>query len=81
MAPERTTAEPSNIEVEIFSKPGCPYTRVLKHKLEHDGMPYVEYDVLSDPLTMQRMLALNGWQRKVPTIVMGDQVIIGFHGS
>jgi glutaredoxin 3 len=68
-------------KAEIFTKPGCPYTRALKRKLEHDNTPYVEHDVQSDPALLQRMLELNGGQRYVPTIVMGDQVIIGFHGS
>lgn len=67
--------------VEIFTKAGCPYTRALKRKLEHDGLAFVEYDVLQDAKMLQRMLALNGEQRKVPTIVMGEKVIIGFHGS
>ncbi|MBC7261505.1 MAG: hypothetical protein H5T63_05785 [Chloroflexi bacterium] len=65
----------------MFTKAGCPYTRALKRKLEHDGMSFVEYDVLQDAAMLQRMLALNGGQRKVPTIVMGEKVIIGFHGS
>nr|MBC7243805.1 glutathione S-transferase N-terminal domain-containing protein [Chloroflexota bacterium] len=74
-------ATPAPNAVQIFSKAGCPYTRALRRKLEHDGLPYVEYDVLQEPDMLQRMLALNGGQRKVPTIVMGEQVIIGFHGS
>lgn len=74
------TTPPSDA-VQIFSKAGCPYTRALKRKLEHDGLSFVEYDVLQDPDMLERMLALNGGQRKVPTIVMGKQVIIGFHGS
>lgn len=75
-----TTTPPSDA-VQIFTKAGCPYTRALKRKLEHDGLSYVEYDVLQEPDTLQRMLELNGGQRRVPTIVMGEQVIIGFHGS
>jgi mycoredoxin len=67
-------------EVEIFSKPGCLYTRGLKRKLEHDGVTYVEYDVQSDPAMLQLMLKLNGGQRNVPTVRQGDQVTIGFHG-
>jgi glutaredoxin len=68
-------------KVEIFSKPGCPYTRGLKHKLEHDGIAYVEYDVQSNPPMLRRMLELNGGQRNVPTVRNGDQVTVGFHGT
>lgn len=74
-------AEEANTQVEVFSKPGCPYTRALRRKLQHDGTPYVEHDVESDPATLHRMLELNGGRRNVPTIVMGEQVIVGFHGT
>lgn len=78
---KRASSTPPPDAVQIFSKEGCPYTRALKRKLEHDGQSFVEYDVLKDPEMLQRMLALNGGQRRVPTIVMGEKVIIGFHGS
>lgn len=68
-------------QVEIFSKPSCPYTRGLKRKLEHDQVSYVEYDVQSDPAMLRLMLKLNGGQRKVPTVRQGDQVTVGFHGT
>jgi len=68
--------------VEIYTKEGCPYTRGLKRKLEHDGLPYVAYDVLEDPTRMQKMLALNGQRREVPTIIWpGKSVKVGFHGT
>jgi glutaredoxin len=68
--------------VEIYTKEGCPYTRGLKRKLEHDGLSYVTYDVLKDPTWMQKMLALNEQQREVPTIVWPDKgVEVGFHGT
>lgn len=73
--------EQANVQVEIFTKAGCPYTQALKRKLEHDGMTFVEYDVLRDRKALSRMLALNGGQRKVPTIVIEGQVTVGFHGA
>jgi mycoredoxin len=70
-----------NMEAEIFTKPGCPYCRALKRKLEREGTAFVEHDVQSDPAALQRMLALNGGQRKVPTLVLGEKVTVGFHGT
>jgi len=68
--------------VEIYSKEGCPYSRALKRKLDHDGVTYVEYDVLKDQAKLYEMLLLNGDQWKVPTIVWPDKgVEIGFHGA
>ena len=68
--------------VEIYSKEGCPYSRALKRRLDHDGVTYVEYDVLKDQAKLYEMLLLNGDQWKVPTIVWPDKgVEIGFHGA
>ena len=75
----RSTGE-SKPTVEIFVKPDCPHCRALKRKLEHDHTPYVEHDAQGNPRVLQRMLELNGGRRNVPTIVMGDQVTVGFHG-
>lgn len=77
----KTKAEEAISQVEIFTKPGCPYTRGLKRKLQHDRTPYVEHNVEADPVTLRRMLELNGGQRLVPTIVVGSEVSVGFHGS
>lgn len=67
-------------QATIFIKAGCPYCRALKRKLEHDGTDYVEHDVEQDRSALRRMLELNGGRRNVPTIVMGDEVLVGFHG-
>jgi glutaredoxin len=74
---ENAKTQPS---VEIFVKPDCPHCRALKRKLEHDHTSYVEHDAQGNPRALQRMLELNGGKRNVPTIVMGDQVTVGFHG-
>jgi len=74
-------AEQAKSQAEIYSKPECPYTRALRRKLQHDGTAFVEHNVEDDPAALQRMLELNGGRRNVPTIVMGEQVIVGFHGT
>ena len=35
--------------VQVYTKQGCPYTQGLIRKLEHNGLPYIRYDVLKDP--------------------------------
>jgi len=74
-------AEEAIKQAEVFTKHGCPYTRALKRKLQHDGTPFVEHNVEDNPAALQRMLELNGGRRSVPTIVMGERVIVGFHGA
>ncbi len=72
--------ETTGDQVEIFVREGCPYCRGLKHKLERDGIVYTEHDVTRDRAALQRMLALNGGRRNIPTVVMGGVVTVGFHG-
>ena len=38
-------------------------------------------DVKKDPSALERMLAHSGGQRRVPVIVEGDRVTIGFGGT
>ncbi len=67
-------------EVEIFTKPGCPYCAAAKDDLQRQGLHYAEYSVRDDAEALRRMLELNGGRRLVPTIVEGDRVTVGFHG-
>lgn len=67
-------------DVVIFTKPGCPYCAAAKDDFRTRGVQYLEYNVREDPAALRRMLELNQGQRRVPTIVEGKQVTIGFHG-
>ena len=39
------------------------------------------FDVKKDPQAMKRFLALSGGDRRVPLIVEGERVSVGFGGS
>lgn len=66
--------------VPVYVKATCPYSQALLHKLEQDGTPYLTYDVKQDPARLEEMLALDGGQRAVPTIVWPENgVEVGFH--
>jgi glutaredoxin len=72
--------KPTAAETELFVKPDCPYCGGLKRKLTRDGTAFIEHDVENDPAARRRMLELNGGRRNVPTMVIGDQVTVGYHG-
>ena len=78
--PEAVGVPAPAAEVEVYSKPGCPYTRALRRKLEHEQTPYVEYDVEVDRERLRIMLELNDGQRYVPTVRQGQSITVGFHG-
>lgn len=67
-------------QVTIYTKPGCPYCAAAKDDLTKRGIRYAEHNVEADPVALRHMLELNGNRRHVPTIVQGEQVMVGFHG-
>ena len=68
-------------EVIIFAKPGCPFCAAAKEDFRKRGVTFTEHNVLADRDARERMLALNGGKRAVPTILQGGRVTIGFKGS
>jgi glutaredoxin 3 len=67
-------------QVTIYTKPGCPYCVAAKDNFQRQGVQYTEHNVKADRAALRRMLDLNGGQRRVPTIVEGAQVKVGFNG-
>ena len=69
------------MSIVIYGKDSCPYTAdaVASHKARGADVEYV--NVKHDAAGMKRMLALTGGQRRVPVIVEGGQVTIGFGGT
>lgn len=67
-------------EVTIYTKPGCPYCAAAKEDMDGRGEAYSEYDVTSDSAHREAAVKLAG-AAKVPVIVRGDDVQVGFGGS
>lgn len=69
------------MQVTIYGKDGCPYTLNARrgHEAQGDEVEYI--NVLRDPEALRRMMALTGGQRRVPVIVQGDTVTVGFGGT
>jgi glutaredoxin len=66
--------------VVIYGKDSCPYTLSARDDYATRGrVTYV--NVRRDPAGLARMLELSGGQRRVPVIVEGDRVTIGYGGT
>lgn len=65
-------------EVRIFTKPGCPHCAGARAHYVQKGVRFDEVSVPGNPEALEQMLRLNGNQRRVPTIVEGDKVTVGF---
>jgi glutaredoxin len=67
-------------QVEIFTKPGCPYCAAAKEDFQRKGINFVEHNVKASRDALRRMVELNGGLPRVPTIVQGSEVTVGFRG-
>jgi glutaredoxin len=68
--------------ITIFGKDTCPYTRAAIEDHERRGVAVQYVNVKKSAADLDRMLKLNGGQRRVPVIVGDDgAVAIGFGGT
>ena len=63
--------------VEIYTKGWCCYCQMAKALLEQDGVPYREYDVISEPQRGDEMFKRCG-SRTVPQIFIDGEPVGGF---
>ena len=62
--------------VVLYSQPGCPPCVAAKQFLKARQVAFEYRDVQADPTALRELMELNS--RSTPTIVVGDEVMIGF---
>jgi glutaredoxin len=67
--------------VTIFGKDTCPYTLAAIEDHQRRGVEFEYVNVKKNAADLNRMLEFTRGQRRVPVIVEGDRVIIGFGGT
>ena len=67
--------------VLIFGKDGCPYTQDARDHYAAKNVPFEYVNVKKNPAELDRMLTYSKGARRVPVIVDGDAVTIGFGGT
>jgi glutaredoxin len=68
-------------DVIIYGKDSCPYTLAAREDYEQRSVPFRYLNVKKDPAALQQMLTVTKGQRRVPVIVEGGKVTIGFGGT
>jgi len=68
-------------KVLIFGKDGCPYTEAAVEDFTRRGLAPEYINVKTRPGELERMLRYSGGKRRVPVIVEGEKVTIGFGGT
>lgn len=64
-------------KIIIFTQPGCPPCHTLKTYLTAKGIAYEDRDISRDPAAAQDLVHKYG-SRSTPTIVIGEEVMVGF---
>jgi glutaredoxin 3 len=67
--------------VTIFGKDNCPYTKAALDDYARRGVAAEYVNVKTAAANLERMLAVSKGVRRVPVIVEGEQVTIGFGGT
>jgi glutaredoxin 3 len=67
--------------VLIFGKNACPYTQAARDHYAAKSLPFEYLDVKKNAADLERMLVFSKGTRKVPVIVDGENVTIGFGGT
>lgn len=73
-ARDNTLESAEGAVIRIYGKDGCPHTKRARAALPGA----VFFDVLSDPLLLDEMLRHSGGVRRIPVIVRGADVEIGY---
>jgi mycoredoxin len=65
------TATPST-DVTMYTTPWCGYCVRLKKLMQREGIAYAEVDIEQEPDAADLVMAANGGNRTVPTLVFPD---------
>ena len=65
-------------KVLVFSQPDCPPCHAVKAYLTERGVPFEVKDVSHDSEAIHELVE-HYKSRSTPTVVVGDQVMIGFN--
>ena len=58
--------------ITMYSTPWCGYCTRLKRQLDRAGIPYRDVDIEADEAAAEVVMAVNGGNQTVPTVVLPD---------
>ncbi|MGD8368751.1 MAG: Uxx-star family glutaredoxin-like (seleno)protein [Desulfobacterales bacterium] len=67
--------------VTILGRDGCPFTRAARESYAAQGRRVDYHSVRADPEAKKKMLAAAGGAARVPVIIDGDSVVVGWQGK
>ena len=70
--PTREVRNPVSTTVTMYSTPWCGYCHRLKAQMDREGIDYQVVDIEADPSAAELVMAVNGGNQTVPTVVFPD---------
>ena len=68
-------------KILLFGKDAWPYTRAAREAFAKEGRQVAYYNVVKEPKHLDTMLQHARGARKIPVIVEGEAITIGFDGG
>lgn len=75
MSLTHATSSSTDVPVEVFWRPGCPYCARLRRDLRRRGIEATWRNIWDDPAAATVVRAANGGNETVPTVRAGDQLL------
>ncbi len=66
--------------VLVYTRKDCSYSDAAMSEMDDNGTEYRAIDIDEVPGAMDELLRLSNGERITPVIVMGNEVVIGYHG-
>ena len=66
--------------VVIYTQKDCSYSDAAKSEMDDNGTAYREIDIDEVPGAKDELLKLSNGEPITPVMVVGDEVVIGYHG-
>lgn len=77
----RYVGEPTAIVVEVYWRPGCPYCRRLRRALTRRGIDAEYHNIWDDDAARSFVRQANRGDETVPTVRVGQRVLINPTGA
>lgn len=69
-------SRPTLETIDVYWRRGCPFCSQLFRVLEHAGVPLRRHDIWSDDDAREFVRAHNNGNETVPTVALGDTVLV-----
>ncbi|HEY8481144.1 MAG TPA: mycoredoxin [Spirillospora sp.] len=63
-------------QLTMYTTSWCGFCRRLKSQLARDGIEMREVDIERDPRAAEFVMSVNGGNRTVPTVTIGDEIVL-----